>query len=406
MSTRSYLNQNLASDNEGRQGKQSERIIRYLSKSSAAVTIPNLASHIKISIPTITKLLNELIKKRLVVAEGKKKTVNGRQPALYSLAKDRFYAVGAEVLLKRVQVTIINLNYKSEFSVSDKTFILENTYECCDRVIEFIDSAIEQSGVQRGHILGVGVGLTGRVNSQTGRSFNFFNFGDRPVADYLASKLGFPVCIDNDTRAIGLAEQVIGAHRQSGNTLILNIGRGIGMSMISNRKIIVGASGFAGELGHMQFAGNRGRLCICGKKGCLDTEVSGKALETDLAEAIAAGDLSSVFNDENISGVRYDDIIEAANNGDQLSLSLLQAQGEKLGTALGNIINLLNPEIIVVSGKYSRVGEFFLDSVRYGLHRTALKDTLSGCVLTSSQVASQAGAIGAASLVFRRYELV
>ncbi len=405
MTTRNYLSESAASDNEGRQVKQSARVIRYLAKSSGAVTLTGLATHIKISVPTVTKLVNGLIKKKLVIKEGKRKTINGRQPEVYSLAKEKFYAVGVEVLLKRVQVNIISLNYRSEFSVSDRSFILENTYECCDRVIEFIDNAIEQSGVERDYILGIGVGLTGRVNSQTGRSFNYFNFGDMPVADYLSRKLCLPVCIDNDTRVIGLAEQVMGSHRSSGNTLILNIGRGLGMSIISNRKIIVGSSGFAGEFGHMQFPGNNSRLCICGKRGCLETEVSGKALETDLLDAISYGGLSSVFSPDNIGGIRYDDIIEAANRGDQLSVSLLQAQGEKLGTALGNIVNLLNPETVVISGKYARLDEFFSDSVRYGLHRTALKDALAGCVLSSSQVATQAGTIGAASLVFRKYEL-
>lgn len=406
MIARNYLNEPLTSGNEGRQGKQGARIIRYLAKSSGAVTLPGIAAHVKLSVPTVTMLVNGLINKKLVIREGKKKTINGRKPEMYSLAKDKLYAVGVEVLLKRVQVNIVNLNYISEFSVSDNTFILENTYECCDRVIDFIETAIEQSGVHKDYLLGVGVGLTGRVNNQTGRSFNYFNFGDMPVADYMSRKLSLPVCIDNDTRAIGLAEQVIGTHKNAGNTLILNIGRGMGMSIIANRKIIVGSSGFAGEFGHMQFTGNQGRLCICGKRGCLETEVSGKALETDMIEAMSAGGLSSVFQPDRIGGIRYDDIIEAANNGDQLSASLLQVQGEKLGTALGNIVNLLNPETIVISGKYARVDSFFRDAVRYGLHHTALKDALTGCVLTSSQIATQAGTTGAASLVFRKYELV
>lgn len=406
MAIRNLFDEHLASDNEGRSIKQSARIIKYLSKSDSAVTLSNLANNLKLSVPTVTKLINELKKQELVVEEGKKETENGRKPVVYTLRKDKFYAVGVEVLLKSLHVEIFNIDLKSEFLQTDKTFILENSMECCNKAIDYINNAIELSNISRDYIIGVGVGLTGRVNSHLGRSYYFFSFDGPPLAEYLSSQLNLPVFIENDTRVIGLAEQVAGKLKNISNTLIVNISRGIGMSIMANKRFITGCSGFAGEFGHMQFRFNDGRLCICGKKGCLETEVSGKALEVDLAEAIAGGELSMKFNNKNIENVRYDDIIESANNGDQLSISLLQAQGEKLGIALGNIINLLNPEMIVISGKYARVGSFFRDSIQYGLHKTALKDPLANCQITSSEIAAKSGAIGAAAQVYKRYELI
>lgn len=406
MTIRDLFDEHLAADNEGRSIKQSARIIKYLSKSDSAVALSGIANYLKLSVPTVTKLMNELKKRELIVLEGKKETENGRKPVVYTLRKDKFFAVGVEILLKRINVEIFSIDLKSEFSQTDRSFVLADNKECCNEVVEFINNAIEQSGIPRDYIIGVGVGLTGRVNSHLGRSYNYFSFDDPPVAEYLSSQLNLPVFIDNDTRVIGLAEQVVGKLKNISNTLIVNISRGIGMSIMANRRFITGSSGFAGEFGHMQFRCNDGRLCICGKKGCLETEVSGRALETDLAEAIAKGELSVRFNSTNIADVRYDDIIEAANGGDQLSTSLLQAQGEKLGIALGNIINLLNPEMIVISGKYARVGSFFRDSIRYGLHKTALKDPLANCQISSSEIAAISGAIGAAALVYKRYELI
>lgn len=405
MTTRYFLNDNLSSDNESRQIKQSAKIIRFLAKSDAPVSLPVIANHIKLSVPTITKLINDLMEQDLVVEEGKKETDNGRKPSVYSLKKNRFYTVGVEVLLRRIQVNITDLNLNAIFVCENTSFQLENSETCRGGVVAFIDQAIFDSGIAKNDIIGVGLGITGRVNGVTGRSYNYFGFEDLPFADFLARELDLPVYIENDTRVIGVAELVIGKVKNINNTIIVNISRGIGMTIIVNKKMVTGGNGFAGEFGHMQFVGNQGRLCICGKKGCLDTEVSGKALELMFVEAMASGEQSLMLTTEKGS-VRYDDIISAANDGDYLPMTLLQQQGEKLGAALGNIINLLNPEMIVIAGKYSRAGSFFRDSIRSGLYKTGLKDPLANCQIISSELVQNTGAIGAAAIVLRRYDLI
>ncbi len=405
MTTRYFLNDNLSSDNESRQIKQSAKIIRFLAKSDVPVSLPVIANHIKLSVPTITKLINDLMEQDLVVEEGKKETDNGRKPSVYSLKKNRFYTVGVEVLLRRIQVNITDLNLNSVFVSENSAFQLENSEACRDQVLAFINNAIQESGIVTNDIIGVGLGITGRVNGVTGRSYNFFGFDDLPFADFLAKALDLPVYIENDTRVIGVAELVIGKVKNINNTIIVNISRGIGMTIIVNKKMVTGGNGFAGEFGHMQFVGNEGRLCICGKKGCLDTEVSGKALEFMFAESMAAGEQSLMLPADR-GNIRYDDIIAAANDGDYLPMTLLQQQGEKLGAALGNIINLLNPEMIVIAGKYSRAGNFFRDSIRSGLYKTGLKDPLANCQIISSELVQNTGAIGAAAIVLRKYDLI
>lgn len=405
MTTRYFLNDNLSSDNESRQIKQSAKIIRFLAKSDVPVSLPVIANHIKLSVPTITKLINDLMEQDLVVEEGKKETDNGRKPSVYSLKKNRFYTVGVEVLLRRIQVNITDLNLNSVFVSENSAFQLENSEACRDEVLAFINNAIQESGIVTNDIIGVGLGITGRVNGVTGRSYNFFGFDDLPFADFLAKALDLPVYIENDTRVIGVAELVIGKVKNINNTIIVNISRGIGMTIIVNKKMVTGGNGFAGEFGHMQFVGNEGRLCICGKKGCLDTEVSGKALEFMFADSMAAGE-QSLMLPANRGSIRYDDIIAAANDGDYLPMTLLQQQGEKLGAALGNIINLLNPEMIVIAGKYSRVGNFFRDSIRSGLYKTGLKDPLANCQIISSELVQNTGAIGAAAMVLKKFDLI
>ncbi len=393
------------SENDSRKIRQSFIIVRMLAQSKDALSIPNIADRIKLSVPTVTRLIGDLKKDGLIIEEGKIETESGRKPIVYSIQKNRFYAIGVEILLNKIQISLVNINLEPVFQIQNSDFNLENTKAGRDKICSFISDAIKTSKIKTENIIGIGIGITGRVNSLTGKTFNFFEFDNTPLADYISNKLALPVIIENDTRVVGMYESVAGKVQNSNNALILNISSGIGMTVIANKKIISGISGFAGEFGHMQFAGNENRACICGKRGCLDTEVSGKALETELKEALKNGEHSIRFTSAS-EKIHYDQIIDAANEGDLLSITLLQKQGEKLGAALGNIINLLNPELIVISGKYSKIEAFFSSAVNSGLYKTGLKNPLSDCEVVSSDLNTEGGATGAAALVFKKHDLL
>ena len=166
----------------------------------------------------------------------------------------------------------------------------------------------------------MGVGLAGTVNVHTGET-QYFNFMGISFKKYLENAFKIPVIVDTDTRAIGIAEQVLGKAQGVENVLIVKVSRSIGMSVILNGKMIMGATGQAGEFGHLQF-GKLKRLCVCGKKSCLESEVSGGALQTDLKEALMAGETSNHFQVENLDSYRYHDVLKAVLIGDALSTGL------------------------------------------------------------------------------------
>ena len=402
----SNLNYDLfVSSNESRQQKQSTRIIKCLSKSEEALTSPEIAAVVRISLPTTNKLINELIESKWLIEEGKKETELGRRPTLYTLNKERMCAVGVVVLLKRIHVTILKIGFDELLSEQDKSFILENTQACIDRVIAFISSVIEKSGRPKDSIMGVGIGITGRVNTNTGESITYFNFLQKPLADYIEEQLLLPVVIDNDTRVHGVAEKILGKGKNSQNTLIVNTSHGLGMSIVLNKKMVRGEMGFAGEFGHMHF-GIGNRQCLCGKQGCLGTEVSGYALEEDLKNALARGESSINFSNKTDEPIVYEAILEAAINGDSLAIELIQKQGEKLGSALGNIINLLNPSLIVIGGKFAIVKDIFTDPVKMGLKKTVLINSANSCKVVTSELTDLAGPKGAACLIFKKFEMI
>jgi predicted NBD/HSP70 family sugar kinase len=163
--------------------------------------------------------------------------------------------------------------------------------------------------------------------------------------------------------------------------------------------------GFAGEFGHMQM-GNSQKLCICGKRGCLGMEVSGYALEENFKSAIKGGGISLANKGESLDEIRYEDILEAAQEGDGLSINLLQGMGEILGMALGNIVNLLNPELVIIGGKFAQAGYMFTDSIKTGMNKTALTIPLRYLTIKTSQLGSGTGSIGASAMVFKQHDLI
>ncbi|TAJ11917.1 ROK family protein [Marinilabiliaceae bacterium JC017] len=406
MTIHDFLNLNYTNNAEGRYARQIGDVVKFLAKKPEGDTIPVIAKGIKSSVPTVTKLVNDLKENEFIVEVGKRNTESfGRKPLIYTVNREKFYVVGVAINLKKIQLNVYDITLNSVYGASDRAFVLSDTIACREEVLSFIQTHIKKSGIKTDAIIGVGVALTGRVNGSLGKSYNFLTEGDCPFGEYLNKHIELPVFLENDTRAIGLAEQYCHKSHNISNGLIINIGRGIGMSIMAYDRILVGGDGFAGEFGHMQFVGNQGKLCICGKRGCLDTEVSGKALEDMYRQSIKDGE-KSICEESQDGSVHYDEIIKAANKGDGLCISLLQKQGKILGEALGNIINLLNPEYIIISGKYGKVGAFFVNAVQSGMYLAALSDTLSKCKVITSSINADIETFGAGSLVLKKLELI
>lgn len=387
-----------------RQLNQQLNIIRYLSKAKTGCSIPEIAKHIKSSVPTITKLIKELFDHNYIVEEGKRETDNGRRPTLYAINLEKFYVVGVEILSKFIHVSIVRLDFKTVHEKLNRAFRLEDSTECLHYIRDFIKNTIADSGINHQQIIGVGIGMTGDVNGHTGEPSHFFN-QPPSIKSFLEQEINLPVRIDNDTRSIGIAEQILGQAKGIENVLVVKISRNIGLSIILNKTVILGGTGLAGNIGHTQFLGSQ-RLCSCGKIGCLGMEVSGEALQKDLAEALERGEQSINFQLENIHNYEYHDILDAVLKGDSLAIRLLHQQGEKLGKALGNVINLLNPNLIVIGGEFVMVQDFFIDAIKMSIKKTALVDALFNCQIIPSKLGRYLSSKAGASMLLKACDLI
>lgn len=387
--------------NSGTEYKNSilkKNILIYMAK-FGEVTIADLARELNVSVPSVTKLVSELKEDGYLEDNGKIETSGGRRPNVFGLAADAFYFLGVDVRRRRVDIALLDFQGNIIEKKEGIPFVLENTMTAFEQICQEINHFIDVSSLGKDKIIGVGISLTGRVDSNDGYSYTYFNFNETPLTDLFEERLGIRAYIENDSRAMAYAERIFGVVKEEKNVLFLNLGRGIGVGEMFDGKLYYGKTGFAGELGHIPLLDNE-IICHCGKKGCLETEASGIALEKMFIEHLAAGE-TSVLSEKWKSGedILLYDIIEAANNDDVLSITLIANIAEKLGRGVGVLINLLNPDLVVVGGSLSLVGDYLMLPLKMAINKYSLSLVSKDTKFKMSKLGETASVIGVAMLV-------
>jgi predicted NBD/HSP70 family sugar kinase len=357
-------------------------------------TVMELSRELNISVPKAASLVSEMVQDGLLCDYGKIDSTGGRKASVYGLVPDACFFIGVDV--RKFYVNIGLLDFKKNLqSVRERVpFRLENTPESLRALIDIIRDFIASFPHRRDRILGVGVNLSGRINQVTGHSYSFFHFQEEPLSRIIASDIGIPVYLENDSRSMAYGEFMGGVVGNERNVLFINIDFGLGMGILIDGEIYYGKSGFSGELGHIPFFHNE-RICHCGKRGCLETETSGLALLAEVRERIRNGS-SSVLAGKypQLDLLRLEDVIEAARNEDTLVIEVLSEMGDKLGKAIAILINVFNPELVILGGKVSETGELIRLPIRSALHKYSLGLVNNDTQLRLSLLGERAGVMG------------
>lgn len=360
-------------------------------------TIPELAKELSLSIPTVTKLINEMVEEGLLVDHGKIDTKGGRRPCLYGLNPSSGYFLGVDIRNGRLNLALSNFTGDIVARELDRSYsATDSAPEVLDEICSIAADFIRRSGVPRERIFYCCMNISGRVNHHTGYSFSRYNFSEVPLSDVLSQKIGLPVTLNNDTRSMTFGEYLRGVCNGEKNVLYINLSWGLGLGMVLDGKIYEGRSGYAGELGHIHAFENE-IICHCGKKGCLETEVSGRALHANLARDVAAGKntiLAEAFK-ENPASVELSHIVDAINREDLLCIERLEEMGEKLGLQVAHLINIFNPELVIIGGTLSAVNEYILQPVRQTVKKYSLNLMSQDTRIVCAQLGDHAGLLGA-----------
>ncbi len=379
-----------------------KRIITYYIYNGHS-TITNLSKELDLSVPTVTKFINEMCEEGYIHEYGKQGTNSGRRPSLYGLDAESGYFIGVDI--KRFTINIGLMNFKGDIIdlKMDIPYTCSNTQEGLNELCKLIAKYIKKTAIAKDKILNVNINISGRVNPISGYSYSWFNFEERPLAEIIAEKIGFSVTIDNDTRAMTYGEFLQGNIHGEKNILFINISWGLGIGIIINNEIYTGKSGFSGELGHMPIFDNE-RLCHCGKKGCLETEASGSALHRTLLERIANGEESILSNQmkEDETSLTLDEIIDAINKEDTLCIEIIEEIGQILGKQIAGLINLFNPELVIIGGTLSQTGDYLLQPIKSAIRKYSLNLVNQDSTIVLSKLQDRAGVIGACMLARSR----
>jgi N-acetylglucosamine repressor len=251
-------------------------------------------------------------------------------------------------------------------------------------------------------VIGLGVDMPGLVDAEAGINYTIRNSRKQAVREHLEARFNTMVYIDNDARMQAYGEYIFGKARESRNAIVVNWNWGVGMGMILNGELYGGHTGFAGELSHIQMA-EEGDLCICGKRGCLETIASANTLLKLARTGIKEGKVSQLTGQfqKHPEEMTPEHIINAARSGDEFSISILNKIGLSLGKGLSVIIQLMNPEIIVLGGPISRANQFVLTPIQQALNKYCLEKIVSNTAIVTSDIDEQSGLLGSAAMVYQ-----
>ena len=374
-----------------------QKILRLCIK-DGDYSISDFSRELDCSIPTITKIVSELIDAGYLKDLGKAGISSGRRPSIYGLNPDAGYIVGVDIRRHHISVAVTDFKGQMIDYQSDLAFALTSTVESFEALCSFLLSHIGKLGIGKEQVLTYGINLTGRVNHNTGYSYSYFIGEDKPIAATMEGILGAPVFVENDSRAMCFGEYRAGIGNNENNMLFINVSWGLGMGMVLDGKLFYGKSGFSGEIGHTPMLDND-VICQCGKVGCLETGASGSALHREFLQKLDEGK-ASILSDKYKRGeeITLDDITAALGDEDMLAIECVENVGNVLGKALAGMINIFNPELVVIGGRLNVTGDYLLLPIKSAINKHSLNMVSKDTRVEMSRLGKKAGPIGACML--------
>ncbi len=337
----------------------------------------------------VTGVTAALIQEGLVVESSAAASTGGRPPILLALNYQAQAAIGAKLKPDEIDLVLTDGGANIE-----RQLVLPLTSHSPAAVVQAIATAarhmLDQTGRQLHQLMGVGVGLPGLIDSQRGICVHspILTWQDVPIAALLSAEIGCPAFVDNDVNALTVAEQLFGGEHAA-HLLVVTVGRGIGLGLLLNGQLHRGQRGGAGEFGHtVSEAG--GRLCECGNRGCLEAYAAEPALVARYNE-LSGG-----------APIDIDTLIARHAAGDPRAVELFRDAAERIGVALASLVNVLNPERILISGEGTRLGPAFFHTVEATLRRATFRGLADHLALRVHDDGEFAWARGAASLALQQ----
>jgi predicted NBD/HSP70 family sugar kinase len=349
-----------------------------------------LARKSGLSHSTVSAIVLELERAGLVRTLGATASRGGRPASLIGFCDDSFAIVGVEIGARHVAVALTDLRGRVRHFEERRLAVRKQPRAALEEIRGLIDRSMRAERVPRRRIVGIGVAAPSPVDPAAPghlAELIFPAWRDVDIREHLREAYDLPVFIDNDANLGALAERWWGAGVEGGDLAYIKVGAGVGSGHIIRGELYRGATGTAGEIGHVPVDPN-GPMCVCGNRGCLTTFVGSDELAERARELFELAERPTLA-----------EIVRRARAGDAAALRLVDEVGDRLGIVIGTLLNLLNMDVVVIGGEISTVGDMLLDAVRRTVKGRALPSAMAHTRIVTSNLGPRAIALGAATLI-------
>jgi N-acetylglucosamine repressor len=389
--------------------KQSnQHLVLQLIRGQGPVSRKAIAQISGLSPASVSGITGELIERGLVHEVGEAEVAGraGRREVLLRLNAHAGYVVGVKLAVRAIACVLTDLDanvlhatetplpFVGQANPVPMAFPPDDVIQA---TIQAIENLLAIAQIDRARLLGIGVGVNGVVDTDAGisRMAPHFGWRDIPLAAPLAAHFGIPILLENDARSLTTAEKWFGAGRGVDHFVTVVAGYGIGAGVVTNSQLYRGVLGAAGEFGHIVIQPD-GPPCSCGKRGCLEAFAAEPAILGHVQEAIAAGEPSSLVG---IQRLTLETIAGAADAGDELARRVLATAGRWLGVGIASLVNILNPQLLIIKGEATSCGRWYFDPMKEALQAHAFDGLADSLHILVEPGGNEMWAHGAACVV-------
>ncbi|MCI4444465.1 MAG: ROK family transcriptional regulator [Candidatus Aminicenantes bacterium] len=386
--------------------KLNSRKILKLIRDNPSISRAEISRRTGLSAPTVSRIVDDLIEDGLVEEIGVGSSSCGRRPNLLKFCPDNNFIIGIDLGTTNIYGVLANL--EAEILAEEKipTQVEIGFNGVMDRTMAVIEKLRAQLGRKKEHLNGIGMAVAGLINKKR-NIVEFspnFHWHDADILGYLGQKLDVPVCFDNVTRVMALGELFYGVGRKYKNFICVNVGYGIGAGIIVNGQPMLGTHGMSGEFGHITLEKDSKIQCYCGNFGCLEALSSGSGLARAARLELENGAKSILLDmcRGDLDKLTAEMVAQAAKKGDVLAWNVFHKAAEYLGLGISALINLFNPEAIVIGGGVTQAGDILFDTIRGTVKARALSRICRDVEILPATFGAKAAVMGAVSLIMQK----
>jgi glucokinase-like ROK family protein len=362
-----------------------------------------LAKKSGLSAPTVSRIVESLIREGLAIETGAGESKGGRRPTLLKFSGVDNFIIGIDLGTTNIYGVLTDLDAKVVAEIKQPTLVEDGFARVMERTSNVINELRDHLGEKKGRVCGIGMAIAGLINRERNivefsPDFHWHNVDVRAA---LSQGHEIPVIFDNVTRVMALGEMWYGAGRDYRNFIMVNVGYGIGAGIIIQGSPLYGLKGLAGEFGHITLEKDSAVQCECGNFGCLEALASGNAIAKAAQKELRSGvvTLLSELSGGDPSRVTAEMVAQAAKLGDGTAWTVFDRAAEYLGLGIAGLINLFNPEAVFIGGGVAQAGDILFDKVRKAVNGRALSKTASHVAVIPATFGPKAAVMGAISLI-------